>query len=118
MESWNDLPTGEMELTVESEAYLELAKYDLAKCEFEDARKELEIAVRSANPQAEYLLGYLYDHALGVDRDVEKVLFRATTKWACSLRAGCYMMALARRKTGRMEGDGSEKPPMPACRTQ
>ncbi len=75
MESWNDLPTGEMELTVESEAYLELAKYDLAKCEFEDARKELEIAVRSANPQAEYLLGYLYDHALDVDRDIEKVLF-------------------------------------------
>ena len=75
MESWNDLPSGEIELTIESEAYLQLALEDLSKCEYEEARKELEIAVKSANPQAEYLLGYLYDHALGVDRDVEKVLF-------------------------------------------
>jgi hypothetical protein len=45
MDRWNDVPSGEIEFTVESEAYLALTKYDLAKCEYEDARKELEMAI-------------------------------------------------------------------------
>lgn len=73
-ENWSSLPQGETELTVESEAYLELAKEDYSKCKYEDARWYLETAVKSANPQAEYLLGYLYACALGCDRDIEKAL--------------------------------------------
>lgn len=75
MKNWNHLPSGEIKLTIESEAYLELAKDDLLIHQYDDARHELEVAVRSANPQAEYLLGALYEHALGVDRDKEKALF-------------------------------------------
>jgi len=74
MKNWNLLPSGEIELTIESEAYLELAKDDLLIHQYDDARHELEVAVRSANPQAEYLLGALYEHAPGVDRDKEKAL--------------------------------------------
>ena len=73
-ENWSGLPQGETELTVESEAYLELAKEDISKCKYEDARWYLETAVKSANPQAEYLLGYLHACALGCDRDIEKAL--------------------------------------------
>ncbi len=74
MKNWNHLPSGEIELTIESEAYLELAKDDFLIHQYDDARQELEVAVRSANPQAEYLLGALYEHALGVDKDKEKAL--------------------------------------------
>ncbi len=74
MKNWKHLPSGEIELTIESEAYLELAKDDLLIHQYDDARQELEVAVRSINPQAEYLLGALYEHALGVDRDNEKAL--------------------------------------------
>ena len=74
MKNWNFLPSGEIELTIESEAYLELAKDDLLIHQYDDARQELEVAVRSANPQAEYLLGALYEHALGDDKDKEKAL--------------------------------------------
>lgn len=74
MKNWSHLPSGEIELTIESEAYLELAKDDLLIHQYDDVRYELEVAVRSANPQAEYLLGALYEHALGVDRDQEKAL--------------------------------------------
>lgn len=74
MKNWNHLPSGEIELTIESEAYLELAKDSLFKYQYEDARQSLEVAVRSANPQAEYLLGVLYEHGLSVDRDEGKAL--------------------------------------------
>ncbi|KAF5087316.1 Sel1 repeat protein [anaerobic digester metagenome] len=74
MKNWNHLPSSEIELTIESEAYLELAKDDLLIHQYDDARQELEVAVRSANPQAEYLMGALYEHGLGVDRDQEKAL--------------------------------------------
>lgn len=74
MKNWNRLPSSEIELTIESEAYLELAKDDLLIQQYDDARQELEVAIRSANPQAEYLLGALYEHALGVDRDKDKAL--------------------------------------------
>ena len=36
-ENWSGLPQGETELTVESEAYLELAKEDISKCKYEMA---------------------------------------------------------------------------------
>lgn len=74
MKNSNLLPSGEIELTIESEAYLDLAKDDLLINQYDDARQELEVAVKSANPQAEYLLGALYKHALGVDRDKQKAL--------------------------------------------
>lgn len=74
MKNWNHQPSGDIELTIESEAYLELAKDDLLIHQYDDARQELEVAVRSANPQAEYLLGALYEQGLGVDRDKEKAL--------------------------------------------
>lgn len=75
MKNWNHLPSGSIELTIESEAYLELAKDYLSECQYEDAKQALEVAVRSINPQAEYLFGILYQNALGVDRDNEKALF-------------------------------------------
>ncbi|URN84885.1 sel1 repeat family protein [Acetobacterium wieringae] len=75
MKNWNHLPSGPIELTIESEAYLELAKDYLSECQYEDAKQALEVAVRSINPQAEYLFGILYQNALGVDRDNEKALF-------------------------------------------
>ncbi|AFA49691.1 tetratricopeptide repeat protein [Acetobacterium woodii] len=74
MKNWSHLPSGEIELTIESEAYLELAKDYFSKCQYEDARQALEVAVRSANPQAEYLFGVLYEDALGVDWNEDKAL--------------------------------------------
>lgn len=74
MKNSNLLPSGDIELTIESEAYLDLAKDDLLINQYDDARQELEVAVKSANPQAEYLLGALYKHVLGVDRDKQKAL--------------------------------------------
>lgn len=103
MDIWDDLPSGEMELTIESEAYLELAKDDLSKFEYADARKELEVAVRIANPQAEYLLGYLYGHALGVDMDAEKALL-----WY--LRASEHGYAPAQTVAASLYLDGEDVP--------
>ncbi|WP_373482466.1 tetratricopeptide repeat protein [Acetobacterium sp.] len=101
MKNWNQLPSGEIELTIESEAYLELAKDSLLKYQYEDARQELEVAVRSANPQAEYLLGVLYEHALGVDRDEEKALL-----WY--LRAADHGYAPAQTAAASLYLDGND----------
>lgn len=101
MKNWNHLPSGEIELTIESEAYLELAKDDLLIHQYDDARHELEVAVRSANPQAEYLLGALYEHALGVDRDKEKALL-----WY--LRAAEYGYAPAQTAAAALYIDGDD----------
>ncbi|WP_186894750.1 tetratricopeptide repeat protein [Acetobacterium malicum] len=101
MKNWNHLPSGEIELTIESEAYLELAKDDLLIHQYDDARQALEVAVRSANPQAEYLLGALYEHALGVDRDKEKALL-----WY--LRAANHGYAPAQTAAASLYLDGDD----------
>lgn len=103
MENWIEMMPGGIDLTIESEAYLELAKEDLSKYEYADARKELEVAVRSANPQAEYLLGYLYNHGLGVDRNVEKAL-----SWY--LRAAENGYAPAQTAAAKLYLDGDDVP--------
>lgn len=102
-ENWSGLPQGETELTVESEAYLELAKEDISKCKYEDARWYLETAVKSANPQAEYLLGYLHACALGCDRDIEKALL-----WY--LRAAEHGYAPAQTAAASIYIDGEDVP--------
>lgn len=101
MKNSNHLPSGEIELTIESEAYLELAKDSLLKYQYEDARQELKVAVRSANPQAEYLLGVLYEHALGVDWDEEKALL-----WY--LRAADHGYAPAQTAAASLYLDGDD----------
>lgn len=101
MKNLKHLPPGEIELSIESEAYLELAKDSLLKYQYADARQELEVAIRSANPQAEYLLGALYEHAFGVDRDKEKGLL-----WY--LRAADHGYAVAQTAAAALyiDGDG------------
>jgi len=47
MQDWIEIIPSGIILTTESEAYLELAKEDLSKYEYSDARTELEVAVHS-----------------------------------------------------------------------
>jgi len=63
MKNSNHLPSGKIGLTIESEAYLELAKDSLLKYQYEDVRQELE--AKSGQTDALIQLGTMHLHGVG-----------------------------------------------------